>query len=178
LLIEKSNRCHQTVTMTRKKISTESIETALEQIVKARTSKTKASINTQFVAAALKELINYRRSEQDLKDEVEVVFFGDERRIPSIVADEVKTLSELGNTSWTSTESKGSGQESTIDLTSTADLDALEALDTPKPSRSSKRPVLVRSGVHDRWADDSSNRKVLTICLLIVIAVVFGLLIL
>jgi len=90
-----------------RRISTNSLETALTQIIRARTAGIKASIKPAFVSQILKELIDRRRDDKLLMAEVEQIL-GDNMDIAAeesgskLTVDEVMSLSELGNSSWAS----------------------------------------------------------------------------
>jgi len=156
----------------RTKISTDSLEVALDQIVRSRASGVKASINTQFIASILKELIDYRNAEKGLRDEVEVLFYGKPDPEPLIMVEEVQTLSELGNTSWSSGSKDAPSPDSPEEEDQALNEESLLHRRKPRPILRSRRSLLVSSGMHQaRWGDGSDSRRFIIIALLIVIAV-------
>jgi len=178
---------------TKRRINTESIEMALDQIIRAKTSGTRASIKPEFVARVLKELIDYRREEKQLAAEVEEIL-GDDAdgyiiRIedePKLRVDEVMSLSELGNSSWES----GSDlyniewkRQSDVELSEeeTEEEPAAELDDSDVVHEVQQRPILrtshnSSSGMRAaaRWDDGSSSRRRIIFALLMVIALIFG----
>jgi len=145
------------------RISTDSIELALEQLIRTRTAKTKASIKPVFVIEALKELIDRRREEAAVFAEVEELFNDDDCEI---VVEEVVSLSELGNSSWPS----GPNLEE-VEWKKPEELD-----DSDVTHEVLQRPVLRtkrRSGVmgsSGKWQDGYTTRRIIVFTLTIVIA--------
>lgn len=160
-----------------RRISTDSIELALEQLVRTRTSGTKASIKPLFVMEVLKELINYRREEALILEEVDELFCGGDL----LTVDEVETLSELGNSSYASDYDLHK-----IEWGLPEDINELEALDESDVTHEvHQRPVLRTKhssskvmGIESRWDDGSSTKRVVILSLLVVIIFTFGTLLL
>ena len=155
------------------RISTNSIETALEQLVRTRTSGTKASIKPLFVMEVLKELLDYRREEALILEEVDELFCGGDL----LIVDEVGTLSELGNSSYASEHDLHK-----IEWELPEDINELEALDESDVTHKvHQRPILRNKHsssrttvMASRWDDGSPTRRVIVLVLLGVIILTFG----
>lgn len=175
----------------KRRINTESIETALDQIIRANTSGAKASIKPEFVVRVLKELIDYRNEEKQLAAEVEEIY-GDNAddysiRIedePKLRAEEVMSLSELGNSSWESgsnlykIEWKRQGvvklPVEKPDDESAADQDDSNVIHEVRQRSSLRTNRKSSSGLRAarRWNDGSSTRRMIIFTLLIIILLI------
>lgn len=165
-----------------RRIRTDSLETALDQIIRAKTAGARASIRPGFVARVLKELLDRRREERELISEVNEIFADDGIMItddpePKIEVEEVQSLSELGNSSWES----GSDLEK-IEWKKPDTPDTPDELDESNVIHETHhRPILranrrIGSGmhIHGRWQDETTTRQVVIYALLIIIVLTFG----
>jgi len=159
----------------RRRISTESIELALEQVVRARTSGTKASIKPVFVIKVLKELIDRRREERLIFDEVKELFDDDElvtvaeESDVEIVVREVESLSELGVSSWESSDEKNEKRvEKEVDGVPLDDSDVTHSVRRRPVLRPSRRRTV---GMHEScWQDGTAARHAVIFTLVVIIA--------
>lgn len=157
-----------------RRISTQSLESALDQIIRVQTAGGRAVIKPVFVASLLKELIDRRYEEQEIFAEVEELFGDDELgpltpdSDPLIQVDEVMSLDDLGTSSWTS--------GSDLDRVERPETEEDELLyDEPYvPVLKSKRRPSNGMHVRGRWSDGDTTRKLIIFTLLAVIALSFG----
>ena len=178
-------RGHQTSPRKMKKktarsISTDSIETALEQLVRTRTAGIKASIKPIFVIEVLKELLHWRREDRSLRSEVNSLF-SDELILMDNASDkplrvvEIGSLSELGNSSHAGFDLRKAEWKLPTEAEPPPELDESDVT-----YETHHKPILRTkhssgSGmVHGRWEDGSSTRKSIIYVLLTVIALTFG----
>jgi hypothetical protein len=173
-----------------RRISTRSLENALDQILRARKSGTKASVKATFVARAFKELIRYRREEKRLLREVDQILSEDVscvhlasdsihvEGLPKIVVDEVTSLSQLGDSSWESgtdlrdIEWKLPADQD--DLEDDEDEDDEDELDYASKTKSALTGGRTGLRTRSRWNDNSSTRRFIIYALLAVIMICFG----
>jgi hypothetical protein len=151
------------------KISTNDLEGALDQIIRAKISGQKASISPTFIASTIKELIDRRNEDEENCRDIERLFFENEPLLkgkPVTVVEEVSTLSELGNTSWTTADEEADTH---------ADTRCLPEFIVKAPKAPKARKPSLRSGVRARAAADrNSLRKWIAIALVIVIILTFS----
>jgi len=164
-----------------RRISTDSIELALEQLVRSRTSGTKASIKPLFVMEVLKELIHWRREERSLRSEVDSLF-SDDLILMDSTSDkplrvvEVGSLSELGNSSRSGCDLRE------VEWKLPEEINEPEALDESDVVHEVRRRPILRTkhsstssmGVQSRWNDGSSTRRVIILVLIVVIILTIG----
>lgn len=159
----------------RRRISTESIELALEQVIRALTSGTKASINPAFIIKLLKELIDRRHEEQLIFEEVKELFDGSElvtvaeESDVEIVVREVEDLSELGVSSWESGDERCEKKvENEVDGEPLDDSDVTHSVQRRPVLRSNHRWTI---GMHEsRWRDGSAAGHAIIFTLVVIIA--------
>lgn len=168
------------------RISTDSIELALEQLIRTRTAGTKASIKPVFVIETLKELLYWRAKDRSLCSEVDRLF-GDDLILVESVYDrplrviEVESLSELGASSCPS-----SLDLNKVEWKTPEEQEAAQATEEPEDLDDSdvthevlQRPVLRtnrRSGAmraRSLWQDGYTTRHVVIFALIAVIALTF-----
>ena len=161
----------------KRRISTESIEFALEQVIQARTSGIKASIRPTFVIKLLKELIARRHEERLIANEAKALFsdyelvaVAEESGV-EIVVREVQSLSELGVSSWES------GDKSKNDTVTKKEVVKERALDDSDVVHTSQRRPVLKSKhrrsirMHEsRWKNGSAARHAVIFTLIVVIA--------
>ena len=157
-----------------RRIDTDSIELALEQLVRSRTSGTRASIKPLFVMEVLKELIHWRREERSLRSEVDSLF-SDDLILMDSTSDkplrvvEVESLSELGNSSRSGCDLREVEWKLPEEINEPEELDESDVVHEVR-----HRPILrsKRSGsvmTQGRWNDGHTTRRVIIFGLLAVI---------
>lgn len=158
------------------RISTDSLESALEQIIRVRTAGGKASIKPVFVAELLKELIDRRTEDEELFHEIEEAFGEDLATQTRIVVDEVTSLSQLGTSSFDLEKAEWKLPEEI----NPPEEEEEELDDSDVTYEVHHRPVLRSKGKHSgmhvrgRWQDGGNTRRAVIYVLLTVIALTFG----
>lgn len=156
------------------RISTDSIELALEQLIRTRTSGTKASIKPLFVIEVLKELIDRRHEESVLYAEFEELFMDDDFYLSpgedrNIVVEEVMSLSQLGTSSCDSSSNLEKIEWKAPEPLDESDV-TYEVLQRPV-LRAKRRSGVMRAG--NRWHDGYTTRRVIIFTLLTIIVLTF-----
>lgn len=175
------------------RISTEALEHAVDQLIRARITRSKASIKPRFVAAVLTELLDRRREEELILLEVEDLFGKDGELdseyglldVPSdpgitipeepklhLMVDEVMSLDDLGRSSWDSSKDIDE-----IDGIEEIDDDEFEPQIAQRSKRRSKhRQRLAASDTHRRakWHQSTAGQVTVICMLLAIIALTFG----
>jgi hypothetical protein len=155
-----------------RKIKTSSLEDALDQIIRVQTSGGKASIRPAFVAGVLKELIDRRKEDEVIFAEVEEIFGAELAAGTRLVVDEVKSLSQLGTSSFDLEKAEWRLPKETEPSPELDESDVTYEVPHKPVLRTKHSSSSVM--VHGRWEDGSSTRKLIIYVLLTVILLTFG----